>query len=92
MSLATVYNTLESFCKAGLAQKIPGETAPARYDASVHNHLHILDKRSGAIADVPDALGDALLRHIPSHVLHDLEGQLGFKIEQVQIGLVGHYE
>ena len=57
ISLATVYNTLEAFCKAGLAQKIAAKGGSTRYDAAVHHHLHLRDERSGAVADVPDDLG-----------------------------------
>lgn len=91
ISLATVYNTLEAFCRAGIAQKLTGNGASARYDACVHNHLHVIDQKSGAVADVPDCLGEELLRHLPKEVLADLEARLGFKIEQVQIELLGRF-
>ena len=47
MSLATVYNTLDAFCEANLARKIPALTSgtgggnTVRYDATTANHLHI---------------------------------------------------
>ena len=92
MSLATVYNTLEAFCRAGLAKKLPAQDGSARYDATVHNHLHLRDEKSGVVADVPDALGQKLLDAVPPQVIRELESQLGFKVSQLQIELVGEWK
>ena len=92
ISLATVYNTLEAFCRAGLAKKIAAQDGCARYDATVHNHLHLRDEKSGVVADVPDALGQKLLQSVPPHVIRELEAQLGFKVSQLQIELVGEWK
>jgi Fe2+ or Zn2+ uptake regulation protein len=92
LSLATVYNTLEAFCRAGLAQKLPGTNGSARYDASMENHLYLRCEKTGRVADVPDDLSQKLLAHIPDKTLSEIEGILGFKINQVQIELVGQYE
>jgi Fur family peroxide stress response transcriptional regulator len=98
ISLATVYNTLEAFCRAGLALKLPGGGGAdgacgggARYDATTHNHLHLRDERTGRVADVPDELGEKLLASIPSETIAKLEQQLGFKVSQLQIELVGQF-
>lgn len=93
MSLATVYNTLEALCAAGLAQKLPGSgphgNGSARYDATVDNHLHLRDSRTGTLADVPPHLSRALLEQLPRPLLAEIETRLGFRIRQVQIELVG---
>lgn len=91
MSLATVYNTLEAFCRAGMAQKLPGTgtNGAARFDAIVHNHVHLCCTRTGAVADVPDDLSGEILQHIPAEVLRQVEQRFGFRIDQVQIELVG---
>jgi Fe2+ or Zn2+ uptake regulation protein len=92
ISLATVYNTLEAFCRAGLAQKLAnGNGGGARYDATTHNHLHLRDEATGRVADVPDDLGDKLLASIPPETIAQLEKQLGFKVNQLQIELVGQF-
>ncbi|MDX1681904.1 MAG: transcriptional repressor, partial [Phycisphaeraceae bacterium] len=65
LSMATVYNTLEAFCSAGLAQKIPSADGPARYDASVHDHLHVRDLTTGEVGDVPEDLSEKLLEDLP---------------------------
>lgn len=92
MSLATVYNTLEAFCRVGLATKLPGNGTSAHYDATVHNHLHTRCERSDTVRDVPNTLSQKLLGHIPKPVLEQIESEMGFKINQVQIALVGEYE
>jgi Fur family peroxide stress response transcriptional regulator len=94
ISLATVYNTLEAFCQVGLAQKLPGVAAngSARFDAICENHLHLRDQQTGEIADVPHELGQQILDRIPEKTLRQLEQQLGFKISQLQIELVGRRE
>lgn len=93
LSLATVYNTLEAFCQAGLAHKLPGagENGSARYDAVRGNHLHLRCQDSGALADVPDELSAKILDRLPADLLAELERHLGFKIDQVQVELVGKF-
>lgn len=89
MSLATVYNTLEAFCNAGLAQKLHGSNGSARYDAMVDNHIHARDERTGEVFDVPDEISHRLLDRIPQDILDQIEKDLGFRIRQIQVELLG---
>jgi len=91
ISLATVYNTLEALVKAGLAQKLAGGGTSARYDATVDDHLHLRDRATGSLVDVPTNLGKRLLDNLPAHILHEIESELGFSINRVRIELVGEY-
>jgi len=88
-SLATVYNCLEAFCRTGLAVKVSGNGTPVRYDGNVENHPHMRCERTGRVQDVPDEVGRRLLEGIPRDVLDRIEAELGFKVRQVQIDLVG---
>ncbi|MCC7408355.1 MAG: transcriptional repressor [Phycisphaeraceae bacterium] len=98
LSLATVYNTLEAFCEAGLAMRIASTSngkrgmGSARYDATVDNHLHLRCQQTGAVADVPEEISQRLLDRIPSELLAELEAKLGFKVEQVQIEFIGKFD
>lgn len=92
MSLATIYNTLEALCRAGLAQKLSGCAGSARYDATVHNHLHLRDEFTGSLADVPDDLGQQILNAIPPQMLRQLESELGFRVERLRVELVGRFD
>ena len=91
ISLATVYNTLEVFCRAGLAVRLAGNGTSAHYDATVANHLHTRCERSGQMRDVPSQLGRQVLDRIPKELLDQIESDLGFRIRQVQVELVGEY-
>ncbi len=102
VSLATVYNTLEAFCQAGIAQKLPpsptrgttGTAGPgsARFDATHHNHLHLRLPESGELRDVPDRLGRLILDSIPADAIRRIERELGCRITKVQIELVAEAE
>jgi Fe2+ or Zn2+ uptake regulation protein len=90
VSLATVYNTLEALCDAGLAQKLPaGENGSAHYDANVDGHLHTRCTRTGQVADVPDELSDAVISRIPPELLARIEAETGFDVRRIQIELIG---
>jgi len=89
ISLATVYNALEAFCRVGIAQKLATDDLSARFDASVHNHLHLRDARTGRMTDVPDHLGQQLLDKLPREVINSIESRLGFKVSKIKIELLG---
>jgi Fe2+ or Zn2+ uptake regulation protein len=89
ISLATVYNTLEAFCRVGIAQKLATDDLSARYDASVHNHLHLRDARTGRVTDVPDHLGRQLLDDLPREAIRAIEARLGYKVSDIKIELLG---
>lgn len=93
VSLATVYNTLEAFCHAGLVQKLPGAGAngSARFDAVREDHLHLRCRRTGQVADLPEDVGSQMLAHLPPDLLAEIERKTGFRVSQVQIELVGEY-
>ena len=92
ISLATVYNTLEALCHAGLVQKIAGPGGSSRYDATVDDHVHLRDHTTGQVVDVPDDLSKDVLQHIPAGLLKELEAKLGFSVHQVRIELIGKYQ
>lgn len=89
MSRATVYNTLEALCRAGLARKLPSTSGCCRYDADTSDHLHVKLRDTTEIRDVPPALGDRLLQNLPKDVLAEIEQHMGIKIEGITIQLTG---
>ena len=88
LSRATVYNTLETLCNAGLARKLPSDNGCCRYDADVSEHLHVCCREDGSIRDVPVELGDKLTRELPHHVIAEIESRMGVEIEGISIQLV----
>ena len=89
LSRATVYNTLEALCKAGLARQLPTTNGCCRYDADTTEHLHVRFRDNCEIRDVPADLGRRLLDNLPAKVLADIEARMGIKIDGVNIQLLG---
>jgi Fur family iron response transcriptional regulator len=58
MSMATVYNTLNTLVQAGLLKKISfPHMKEAVYDDNITEHFHFLDEQTGEILDVgPDTV------------------------------------
>ena len=57
VSLATVYNTLHQFRRAGLLRELAIEGSKAYFDTNTSNHNHFLLEPSGELMDIP---GDAI--------------------------------
>ena len=91
LSLATVYNSLELFCRRGLARKITSLHAGgsvARYDADLSRHAHFISAE-GLVRDVPGDLSTALLDSLPPEVIDAVERRLGVRVDRVSIELFG---
>ena len=87
MSLATVYNTLEALCSAGLCRKIvstTGSATAARYDADIDEHLHVVTP-DGRLIDVPQSVGRQLLDRIAPDDLAHLEREMGVQISRIAL-------
>jgi len=53
VSMATIYNTLNQFTRAGLLREIAVEGAKADFDTNPSPHAHFLIEDTGALVDVP---------------------------------------
>ena len=85
LSLATVYNTLEALCRAGLVRKMPTTDGCNRYDANTDDHPHIRFRDTAEIRDIPDHLGERVLALIPRRVLDEIGKELGVEIDGVSV-------
>jgi Fur family transcriptional regulator, iron response regulator len=54
VSLATVYNTLHQFRRAGLLREIAIDGAKSYFDTDTSNHHHFLIEPEGLLMDIPD--------------------------------------
>lgn len=54
ITLATVYNTLETFAKAGLINKISSANGKLRYDPNIKQHNHIYCENTNDVYDFYD--------------------------------------
>ncbi len=90
VSRATVYNTLEAFCQAGLARKLPGlgDNGSARYDAGRGDHVHLRCEQTGVVTDLPETLSQRILDQLSPDLIDDISRQLGVSIREVQVELV----
>ena len=57
VSLATVYNTLHQFKRAGLLRELAIDGARAYFDTNTSNHNHFFVETEGELLDIP---GDAI--------------------------------
>jgi Fur family iron response transcriptional regulator len=57
VSLATVYNTLHQFKRAGLVRELAIEGSKAYFDTNTSNHNHFLLEATAELMDIP---GDAI--------------------------------
>lgn len=90
LSRATVYNTLDALCRAGLARRMPSGNGCCRYDADTSDHLHFRCRDTCQILDVPPDLGRQLLKGVPKHLLKEIEKAMGVRVEAVSVQLLGH--
>jgi Fur family peroxide stress response transcriptional regulator len=52
ISLATVYNCLETLVGCGLVRAVNYEREPTRYCPNLHEHAHFQDRKTGRVYDV----------------------------------------
>ncbi len=62
ITLATVYNTLDTFVEAGLAKRVMSGKGPVRYDARMDNHHHLICSNTKEIIDFYDEELNSLIR------------------------------
>jgi Fur family peroxide stress response transcriptional regulator len=78
LSLATVYNCLDTFAECGLVNKLSYERESCRYcPKDEGEHAHFLDENSGRVYDIP----------LPGTILEDLKQLLPSEFEPSRIKL-----
>ena len=53
VSLATVYNTLHQFTKAGMLSEVVVDSGKAYFDTNIGDHQHFYVEDDGALIDIP---------------------------------------
>ena len=84
LSLATVYNCLETFVGCGLVRQVNHERESTRYCPNLAPHAHFRDKATGRVHDI----------ELPPEVLKSLRAILppGFDSEVIEISFQGRAE
>lgn len=79
ISRATVYNTLNLFVREGLLRAFVLTEGRVVFDPKVEPHHHLIDRKTGAIEDIPWELLE----------VKGIAGLRGFEIEEYQVVLRG---
>jgi len=81
MSLATVYNCLETLVGCGLVRAVNYEREPTRYCPNLSEHAHFQDRESGRVYDID----------LPEEFLEQLTAVLpeGFEADAIELHFHG---
>ncbi len=81
ISLATVYNCLETLVQCGLVRQVNFERAPTRYCPNLCQHAHFHDETTGEVHDID----------LPSEVVAKLRDLLppGFNASDIELSFRG---
>lgn len=79
MSLATVYNCLETMVRAGVVNQLRFDGGPSRYCPNLVPHVHVLDDKSNRVIDVrlkPDVRLEEIFELPEGVVVHSMDACL----------------
>ena len=76
VSLATIYNTLHQFTRAGLLKEIVVDSQRSYFDTTTHNHHHFFNEKTATLTDIPDDMIE--FTKLP-------EAPEGLKVKQVDV-------
>ena len=81
ISLATVYNCLDTLVSCGLVRQVNFDRAPTRYCPNLHEHAHFHDEATGRVHDIA----------VPADVLAHLRTLLpaGFDASAIELSFRG---
>jgi Fur family peroxide stress response transcriptional regulator len=84
ISLATVYNCLETMVSCGLVRAVNYERESTRYCPNLHEHAHFQDRKTGRVYDVD----------LPPELMSKMKGILpsGFEADSIELYFHGRAE
>ena len=82
ISLATVYNCLETLTESGLIRAVNFEREPTRYCPNLTQHAHFYCKATGEVIDI----------ELNENILSELKAALpqGYRAAHIDIAFTGH--
>lgn len=89
LSLATIYSTLDLFCRQGLVSRMSIQGRADRFDATTSNHLHLRLEDTGEVVDVPVDVSRRILDSVDPSILRGLEDELDVEVDEIEFHLVG---
>ncbi len=86
ITVATVYNILESFAKAGIIQKLASSDIKMYFDVSTHPHCHLYSTDTHTFTDYNDTeLTKLILNYLSDRKID------GFKMQSIDVNIVGTF-
>lgn len=81
ISLATVYNCLETLVQSGLVRSVNFDREPTRFCPNLKEHAHFHCEKTGRVYDV----------HLPSTIIKSLQHLLpqGFRVQNFELSFSG---
>ena len=89
LSLATIYSTLDLFCREGLVRRMSMQGRADRFDSTTTNHLHLRLEDTGEVVDVPVEMSRRILDSVDPTILRRLEEDMGVEVDEIELSLVG---
>ncbi len=90
ISLATVYNALETLVEVQLATRLEGTNNTARYDSCREDHYHLRDTATGEIRDLETPFDAELLDLIDPKLRETLDRD-GFEVTGYRLEVLGQF-
>ncbi len=87
LTVATVYNVLESFVKCGLVAKRLSQGTKMLFDVNNYEHVHLYDSASNTVKDY---CAPELVQLVKDYLVG--RNINGFNMESVDIQLVGRFD
>jgi Fur family transcriptional regulator, peroxide stress response regulator len=87
IAVGTVYNTLETFVKKGMIEKIRTDEEVMRYDALTERHHHLYSRDSRKIGDYFDNDLNVLINNY-----FQQKTIPGFEVENVVVNIIGKFK
>ena len=91
ISLATVYNALEALVQHGLATRLVGSDALARFDVRTEEHYHLRDVNTGEVRDLPAPFDPSLLEKLDPTLVQRLKDD-GFEVTGYRLEVQGRFK
>ena len=91
ISLATVYNALDTLVEVKLATRMEGQNNTARYDSCRDEHYHLRDTTTGEIRDLTTPHDPQLIDRLDPKLREQLASQ-GFEITGYRLEVLGQFK
>ena len=82
LTVATIYNVLESFVNVGLLNRRYSSNCKMYFDVNTHNHIHIYDREKNSYLDYEDP---TLIKLIIDYLKNKNDKELSFADIDIQL-------